>query len=109
VVDDAAQGITEVVRGADLLDSTARQIALQRLLRLATPRYLHTPVATNGAGAKLSKQTRATEARAADVPRALRFLGMHPPVRLAPRKLLDWAANSWDPALVPRVRAAAAP
>lgn len=60
VVDDGAQGVTHVVRGKDLLDSTARQIYLQRLLRLPTPRYLHVPVVTNQAGEKLSKQTGAT-------------------------------------------------
>jgi glutamyl-Q tRNA(Asp) synthetase len=60
VVDDAVQGVTHVVRGADLLDSTARQIYLQRLLKLPTPRYLHVPVITNALGEKLSKQTGAT-------------------------------------------------
>jgi glutamyl-Q tRNA(Asp) synthetase len=60
VVDDAAQGITDVVRGVDLLDSTARQIYLQRLLHLPTPRYMHVPVITNSLGEKLSKQTGAT-------------------------------------------------
>lgn len=57
VVDDAAQGVTHVVRGMDLLDSTPRQIWLQRLLKGPTPRYLHTPLVRNAAGEKLSKQT----------------------------------------------------
>jgi glutamyl-Q tRNA(Asp) synthetase len=57
VVDDAAQGVTDVVRGDDLLDSTPRQIFLQRLLGVPTPRYLHVPVLRNEAGEKLSKQT----------------------------------------------------
>jgi glutamyl-Q tRNA(Asp) synthetase len=57
VVDDADQGVTHVVRGADLLDSTPRQIYLQRLLHVSTPCYLHVPVVRNEAGEKLSKQT----------------------------------------------------
>src|SRR5688572_18183024 len=57
VIDDAKQGVTDVVRGADLLDSTARQIYLQRLLGYPQPRYLHVPAAVNAAGEKLSKQT----------------------------------------------------
>ena len=57
VVDDAEQGVTDIVRGADLLESTPRQIYLQRLLGLSTPRYLHVPAVVNDRGEKLSKQT----------------------------------------------------
>jgi glutamyl-Q tRNA(Asp) synthetase len=109
VVDDAAQGITDVVRGADLLDSTARQIHLQRLLGVPTPRYLHTPVATNAEGEKLSKQTRAADARPEDIPGALEFLGIAVPGGIAANELLAWAVGRWDPARVPGRRAAPAP
>ena len=66
VVDDAEQGVTDVVRGADLLDSTPRQIFLQRLLHVPTPRYLHVPVVRNANGEKLSKQTGALAVRPGD-------------------------------------------
>ena len=108
VVDDAAQGVTDVVRGADLLDSTARQIHLQHLLEVTTPRYLHTPVATNSAGEKLSKQTRAADATPEDLPRALEFLGIKAPEGLASKELREWATDNWEPASVPRVRSAPA-
>ena len=65
VVDDAQQGVTDVVRGADLLDSTPRQIYLQQLLGVPTPRYLHVPVVRNANGEKLSKQTGAVAVEAA--------------------------------------------
>jgi glutamyl-Q tRNA(Asp) synthetase len=114
VVDDAAQGITDVVRGADLLDSTPRQIFLQRALGLPTPRYLHLPVATNAAGEKLSKQTGAPPLdRSRPGPAlvaALRFLGQPAPADLerAPaRAVLGWAAANWDRARIPRQRAIA--
>jgi glutamyl-Q tRNA(Asp) synthetase len=104
VVDDDAQGVTDVVRGADLLDSTTRQIHLQRLLGCSTPRYLHLPVATNAKGEKLSKQTQAMDARVDDIPEALRFLGMIPPAGSAPGELLGWASKHWDPVRIPRAR-----
>lgn len=116
VVDDAAQGITDVVRGADLIDSTARQIHLQRLLGLAEPRYLHLPVAVDAAGRKLSKQTGARPvepARAgAEVARALAFLGHPPPAaleRATPRELLSWGVENWQIANIPRQRSLAIP
>lgn len=83
VVDDADQGVTDIVRGFDLIDSTARQIYLQRLLGVPTPRYLHVPVVRNASGEKLSKQTGALavlpgdEAAAIDaLMDAARFLGL---------------------------------
>jgi glutamyl-Q tRNA(Asp) synthetase len=72
VVDDAAQGVSDVVRGEDLADSTARQILLQRMLGLPTPRYLHTPLVLAADGSKLSKQTGATPLDLADPLVALR-------------------------------------
>jgi glutamyl-Q tRNA(Asp) synthetase len=105
VVDDAAQGVTDVVRGADLLDSTARQIHIQRLLGAATPRYLHVPVATNAAGEKLSKQTQAPDAGPEDIAQALEFLGMQVPSGMAGKELLEWAIRQWDASRVPRGRA----
>jgi glutamyl-Q tRNA(Asp) synthetase len=80
VVDDAEQNVTHVVRGSDLLDSTPRQIYLQNLLGVPTPRYLHVPVVTNAIGEKLSKQTGALAldlARPqAELDEAARFLGL---------------------------------
>jgi glutamyl-Q tRNA(Asp) synthetase len=102
VVDDAAQEVTDVVRGADLLDSTARQIHLQRLLGLPTPRYLHVPVAVEAGGEKLSKQSGAEAIGASNaqsmLQKALAFLGQRPARDLAE------AVRSWDPARIPRAR-----
>jgi glutamyl-Q tRNA(Asp) synthetase len=108
VVDDAAQGITEVVRGADLLDSTARQIQLQRLLGLPRPEYAHIPIAVDAAGAKLSKQHAAAPVDAADPLPALRhawaFLGQAPsqlPRRARVDALLHAAVVAFDWRAVP--------
>lgn len=95
VVDDAEQGITDIVRGEDLLASTPRQIYLQRLLGYPEPRYLHVPVVRNAAGEKLSKQTGATPVDASKpgpaIEAALRFLRLDPPDDLSPAELLKWA------------------
>jgi glutamyl-Q tRNA(Asp) synthetase len=72
VVDDAAQGITHVVRGEDLADNTARQVLLQQALQLPTPRYLHTPLVLGANGEKLSKQNGAQPLDLADPLAALR-------------------------------------
>ncbi|MHB8666298.1 MAG: tRNA glutamyl-Q(34) synthetase GluQRS [Burkholderiales bacterium] len=116
VVDDAEQGITDVVRGADLLSSTPRQIYLQRLLGLRTPRYLHLPAAVNAAGEKLSKQTLAPPLDMHDpVPtlaRVMDFLGQSPPEELGRSSLADfwhWARAHWNAAHIPRRRSLPAP
>ena len=107
-VDDNAQGITHVVRGADLMHSTPRQIYLQTLLGLPTPHYLHLPVALNAAGEKLSKQTRAAAidtARAADVlAGVLQFLQHPPPDEVSAEgvlALLRWGIEHWNRDLLP--------
>lgn len=116
VVDDAWRGITDVVRGADLLASTPRQIWLQRCLGYATPSYAHLPVAANPAGEKLSKQTKAAPLRVADAPgelvAALRFLGQPAPTELAAAAVRDvwaWALENWSFAAVPRQRSIVIP
>ena len=111
VVDDAEQGITDVVRGADLLASTPRQILLQRALGLATPRYLHFPVATDARGEKLSKQSLAPgldgAAAAGALAAALAFLGQ-PVARDVPlSEMLARAVRRWDPARIARAPSAA--
>jgi glutamyl-Q tRNA(Asp) synthetase len=99
VVDDAAQGISHVVRGADLLVSTPRQIIVQRALELPTPSYLHLPVALDAAGAKLSKQTLAApldDARPlAALRAAARFLGLGVSDAASPAEFRAWALARW--------------
>jgi glutamyl-Q tRNA(Asp) synthetase len=102
VVDDARQHITHVVRGADLLSSTPRQIVLQRALGLPTPMYAHLPVATDTNGIKLSKSKGAaainTDRPSGDLWRALRFLKQAPPPELrsaAVATLWEWAIEHW--------------
>jgi glutamyl-Q tRNA(Asp) synthetase len=99
VVDDAAQGITDVVRGADLLDNTPRQICLQQLLGLPTPRYLHVPVARNAAGEKLSKQSGAPALDLSDPLRQLELawnhLGFGPTEAATVGEFLARAVRAW--------------
>ena len=103
VVDDAAQRVTDVVRGADLLYSTPRQIYLQNLLGVDTPTYMHLPVAVNAQGEKLSKQTLARPVvknnAVATLFDALMLLRQNPPAALRPGKvkeILDWAVENWQ-------------
>lgn len=109
-VDDGHQQITEVLRGSDLLDSTPRQILLQRTLGLTEPSYAHIPVASNTAGQKLSKQHFARPLDAgyagAHLHDALVFLGQCPPPGLrgaGAGELLEWGIRHWDIQKVPRV------
>ncbi len=108
VIDDAEQQINHVVRGADLLESTPRQIYLQQLLGLPTPAYLHLPVASDASNAKLSKQSFARRISVDDthsaVLDALRFL--HQPLPDTPQdasreELWQWAADHWDLSAIP--------
>jgi glutamyl-Q tRNA(Asp) synthetase len=103
VIDDALQGITDVVRGADLLDSTPWQIALQSALDLTSVRYAHLPLVTEPGGTKLAKSRRAVAldpARAgAQLHEALGLLKQSPPAELKsapPGELLAWALGHWD-------------
>ena len=113
VVDDASQGITDIVRGSDLLDSTARQIHLQRVLGVPTPRYAHIPVAVDASGAKLSKQNLAPAVDArpalATLRHAARLLGQ--PVPHGEVDLPSWLqafADGWGVDKVPGVRSVSA-
>lgn len=103
VVDDADQGITHVVRGADLLDSTPRQIYLQQVLGLPAMHYAHIPVVLNAQGEKLSKQTQAAAVDdrqpATQLWQALDFLQQSPPAAIRNAPLADiwqWADQNWQ-------------
>ena len=111
VVDDFEQGITHVVRGADLLASTPRQVLLQRMLSYPTPLYSHLPVAVNRNGEKLSKQTLAAPLADREAPvklvRALRFLGQDAPAALSAASVPEiwtWARRNWRNEAIPRRR-----
>jgi glutamyl-Q tRNA(Asp) synthetase len=114
VVDDAAQEVSAVVRGVDLLESTPRQIWLQQRLALPTPTYAHLPLVTNAAGEKLSKQTRARAVASSEGGRvlaaALDFLGHPVPLEVRSGPLRDfwcWAIAAWSIERVPARRQAA--
>lgn len=107
-VDDAEQGMTEVVRGSDLLDSTPRQIYLQQLLGLPSPAYLHLPVVLNADGQKLSKQTFAQPVKCRDgsqlIWNCLKFLGQAPPNELqhvSLGEIWEWALHHWQVGHIP--------
>lgn len=102
VVDDADQGITEVLRGQDLLDSTPRQIYLQQQLDLPTPTYAHTPILIDMSGHKLSKRSLAPEAETRQPQRILAALlaWLRHPLPIALRgasvtDILNWAVADW--------------
>jgi glutamyl-Q tRNA(Asp) synthetase len=109
VVDDAAQGVTNIVRGADLLDNTPRQIHLQRLLGLPQPSYAHVPVLTESNDSKLAKTRRSVNLGAAPpLPQLLAvfsLLGLEPPIGLRKahlRTAWEWAFGQWDLDRVPK-------
>lgn len=111
VVDEAAQGITEVVRGADLLDSTLRQCLLMQMLKQPRPAYRHLPVLTGADGRKLSKQNHAapllTERAREQLLLALDRLACPPPATLrgaSPTELLTWAISQWPQSKIPALR-----
>jgi glutamyl-Q tRNA(Asp) synthetase len=110
VIDDAYQGITEIVRGADLLDSTPRQIYLQKILHYPTPTYAHLPVAVDNQGYKLSKQYHARPIDDAEpvttLISALDFLGQQPDKVLAQtsvEEIIQWGIKHWSLEKIPRL------
>ena len=106
VVDDIDAGITEIVRGSDLLDSSPRQQALYAALEAPAPDWLHLPLIVDRKGEKLSKSTRADpveqHAPVRAMAMALTALGHRPPGRRGLQGLWDWAIANWTPARIPR-------
>ncbi len=107
VVDDIAQGITEVARGADLLDATLYQLALYKAFARPAPKFLHFPVVVTAPGKKLSKQNHATKVSnhtvSSNLFYAIQFLGLQPPTKLksaSPAHIIDWARTAWDLSLL---------
>ena len=112
VVDDADQDVTDVVRGADLLASTAWQIELQRALGLGSPRYAHLPVVTAPDGAKLAKSRCSLPPDLSNpsqiLLQTLVLLRQRPPAELTgltPAEILKWAVSNWNPATLHRIAA----
>lgn len=112
VVDDHDQHVTDVVRGADLLDSTPRQIGIQQLFAFPQPSYMHIPVIVDRHGIKFSKQSRApaidTQNPPATLFRLLTLLNQHPPDilrRATVSDILTWAIAHWEPQTLHNVRA----
>ncbi|MDH1008248.1 tRNA glutamyl-Q(34) synthetase GluQRS [Pseudomonas nicosulfuronedens] len=108
VLDDAWQGVTDIVRGADLLDNTPRQLYLQELLGIAAPRYLHVPLIIQPDGHKLGKTYRSPPLQADQASpllvRALNALGQQPPAELrqaTPQEVLAWGIVHWDANAIP--------
>ena len=112
VVDDDLAGVTQVVRGDDLLSSTPRQIYLQRMLGLPQPEYCHLPLVTEPGGSKLSKRDNLVSLQPGDLKgnesalllAVLRFLGQNPPADLAGsgcQDVLEWGVSCFDTALIP--------
>ena len=108
VVDDQVMGVTHVVRGADLLDNTARQLHLIKHLGGIPPAYAHVPVLTTADGEKLSKHNAATaideRAAACNLAAVLCLLGVGPPRLADPARMLDWARGRWRIDRLPRTR-----
>jgi glutamyl-Q tRNA(Asp) synthetase len=116
VVDDDAQGVTDVVRGADLVDSTAWQIRIAQALELRVPRYAHVPLVVEPDGSKLSKSRQSLAvsglAPGATLLQSLRLLRQQPPDHLAgaaPAAILDWAVRHWDITRLAGLRTVALP